>query len=124
MLRQIACVYDGVYLLPVLHNSMKKVFQKLRAAHRHFVMLITQYKERSPNWDEGNRQFEASNRSVYGRLSVKTLDNMRLDQADKFVYRFCDYVRAFSPDGAASKLEEYKLSEGYSEFRECKKTAH
>ena len=121
MLRQIACAYGGVYLLPVLHNSTKVVFQRLRAAHRHFVMLITQYKERSPNWDVTNRNFEASNRSVYGRLNVKTLDNMRLDQTDKFVHRFCDYVRTFSPDGAASKLEVYKLSEGYSEFREREK---
>ena len=97
-LKDIACAYGNIYMLPVFTKYTKAILSKLSTAHRYFIMKITQFKNRDPeHWDPDNRIYEARNRFIYGRLKIKTFDTMLINQQVKFAKRYDSFLESIRP---------------------------
>ena len=111
MLRKMTYAYGGVYMLPVLNSSTQAVLKELKTAHRYLVAELTQYYQRSPeHWDPQNGKYERSNRYMYGRLQIRTIDNMMSNQIYRFQDRFYAYINSFSPNEAENLRLHYNAS--------------
>ena len=94
-LKKIACAYGNIYMLPILDNpSTMKIQSKLKTAHRDFVMYMTLFKERNPDfWDPDRGLFMNNSRYVYGNLNIKSFDTMVSNQRLKFCARFEEFCK-------------------------------
>ncbi len=81
-------------MLPLLNNpSTKKIYDKLKTAHRDFVMYLTLFKERNPDlWDPDRGLFNHKNRFVYANLSIKSFDTIVINQTVGFNERFLGFL--------------------------------
>jgi hypothetical protein len=76
-LRKIICAYGCIYMLGAMDNYTKKVWQKLKNAHRYHTELISQFRERSEHWNPEDSVFERKDRHIYGRLDLDKLELLR-----------------------------------------------
>ena len=97
-LKELASAYSGVYCLPTYSDYTQANWKKLKAAHGRLMCEVTQFKERdADHWDPENGIFENYNRHVYGRLGLKTFDQMVEDQRVKFQnVRYNGYLNSIS----------------------------
>ena len=87
-------------------------------ARKQFAIIeeLTQYYQRSPeHWDPQNGKYERGNRYMYGRLQIRTVDNMISNQVYRFQKRFHSYINTFS----SNEAEKIRLCYNASRQKNC-----
>ena len=117
MLVKLAKAYGCIYLLPALSNSKKRVRMKLKAAHRSFVLNVTALIDRKPElFCPINLCFKISTDDLYTDQTIKTVEQMKIDQTFTFWARFRSYVSTFSSEQAVIVWEQYCESQDFKNW--------
>jgi hypothetical protein len=101
-----------------LNNSKKSVKQKIKAAHRNFVLNVTALIARKgPDFYCPEKEcYKISTDDVYTHQTIKTVEQMRIDQIFSFWARFRTYVASFSSNQASLVWDKFLESADYKNW--------
>jgi len=95
-LRKIINAYGCIYMLGTMDNYTKKVWQKLKNAHRYLTEVISQFRNRSEHWNPDEFVFDRKDRYIYGRLNLDKLEGLKDKMEKSFSFRYDKYLHSIN----------------------------